>query len=204
MRPNKKGRPDDALAQGIYGPPEMTGERQNKNPDEQDSEPVVQGIVQALGHETQMLYGPPPTAKEKEPVYIDTGTMLQGLVQCPGPDLNNIQMAYGPPPMMNNGGFMGIAVARWLDDKTWKCSCGAENTGKFCTECGSRSPAGWLDDVKWRCSCGSENTGKFCPECGSPAPPKRLTDGNWICSCGTVNAGKFCSGCGMPAPDTQK
>ena len=48
---------------------------------------------------------------------------------------------------------------------SWKCSCGAENTGKFCSECGSPRPAG-----PWKCSCGTENTGKFCSECGKPRP----------------------------------
>ena len=49
--------------------------------------------------------------------------------------------------------------------KTWKCSCGAENTGKFCAECGAPKPAeGWV------CACGSVNKGKFCPECGARKP----------------------------------
>ena len=49
---------------------------------------------------------------------------------------------------------------------TWKCSnCGHENTGKFCSECGEKNPAGGF------CSnCGHKFDGpkpKFCPECGS-------------------------------------
>lgn len=48
---------------------------------------------------------------------------------------------------------------------SWKCACGQENTGKFCTECGARKP-----DEGWVCSCGSRNTGKFCPECGAKKP----------------------------------
>ena len=47
----------------------------------------------------------------------------------------------------------------------WTCSCGAVNTGKFCSECGSPRPAG-----PWTCSCGTVNTGKFCQECGKPRP----------------------------------
>lgn len=43
----------------------------------------------------------------------------------------------------------------------WKCSCGAENTGKFCGNCGSAKPA-----EAWICSCGAQNTGKFCGNCG--------------------------------------
>ena len=46
---------------------------------------------------------------------------------------------------------------------TWTCGCGAVNTGKFCSECGSPKPSG-----SWTCSCGSVNTGKFCSECGKP------------------------------------
>ena len=44
----------------------------------------------------------------------------------------------------------------------WTCSCGATNTGKFCTNCGSPKPA----SAQWTCSCGAVNTGKFCTNCG--------------------------------------
>ena len=71
---------------------------------------------------------------------------------------------------------------------TWRCGCGAENTGKFCSECGKPAPA-----RKWICGCGAENTGKFCTECGKPAPAVK-----WICGCGAENTGKFCSECGAP------
>lgn len=50
---------------------------------------------------------------------------------------------------------------------TWKCSCGADNTAKFCSECGKPKPA---DTVGWTCSCGAVNKGKFCAECGKPKP----------------------------------
>ena len=70
----------------------------------------------------------------------------------------------------------------------WTCSCGAANTGKFCSECGSPKPA----SSEWTCSCGTVNKGKFCPECGSPKP----TSSEWTCSCGTINNGKFCQNCG--------
>ncbi len=45
----------------------------------------------------------------------------------------------------------------------WTCSCGASNTGKFCSECGAPKPS-----AEWTCSCGAVNKGKFCSECGKP------------------------------------
>ena len=47
----------------------------------------------------------------------------------------------------------------------WKCACGAENTGKFCSECGAQKPS-----ANWKCACGAENEGKFCAECGAKRP----------------------------------
>ena len=79
--------------------------------------------------------------------------------------------------MSGAGGFMSAATetnrrmaeldaeknAKAASANTWKCSCGAENTGKFCSECGSPKPA-----TEWICSCGTVNSAnsKFCSECG--------------------------------------
>ena len=56
--------------------------------------------------------------------------------------------------------------------KHWFCpSCGTANQGKFCTECGTKKPAGAL---QYRCDkCGWEpedpaKPPKFCPNCGDP------------------------------------
>ena len=48
----------------------------------------------------------------------------------------------------------------------WTCSCGAKNTGKFCSECGTPRPV----SETWTCECGAVNKGKFCPECGKKRP----------------------------------
>ena len=79
----------------------------------------------------------------------------------------------------------------------WRCSCGANSTGKFCPECGSPKPA----DDGWRCGCGQVNKGKFCANCGSKKPsgiPQYRCD-----KCGwqpedPTKAPKFCPECGDP------
>ncbi len=50
---------------------------------------------------------------------------------------------------------------------SWTCTCGAVNTAKFCSECGSPKPA---PAAGWTCSCGAVNQGKFCQECGAKKP----------------------------------
>ena len=77
---------------------------------------------------------------------------------------------------------------------SWKCTCGAVATGKFCPECGAKKSE---VQAGWKCSCGATATGKFCPECGSPKP---VEEAGWTCSCGAVNKGKFCAECGAKKP----
>ena len=86
------------------------------------------------------------------------------------------------------------AMARDTEEKKqggWACACGAQNSGKFCSECGKPQPsaAGWVCP-----KCGNRATGKFCSECGERAPAESSA---WFCSeCGTKNDGKFCQNCG--------
>ena len=86
---------------------------------------------------------------------------------------------------------------------TWKCSCGAENSGKFCTECAKPKPSA----EGWSCSCGAVNKGKFCSECGSPkpadAPLYRCDKCGWE-PADPKNPPKFCPECGDVFDDNDK
>ena len=100
---------------------------------------------------------------------------------------------------MNQGGMnaqnlfaMGQQQQQAAPADGWRCTCGAVNTGKFCTECGGQKPSDG-----WRCACGAVNTGKFCSECGAKKP-----SGTYRCDkCGWKPADptqvpKFCPECG--------
>ena len=70
----------------------------------------------------------------------------------------------------------------------WICSCGAKNSGNFCSECGAPRQSS-----EWVCSCGTRNTGKFCSECGKKRPVKCSGCG-WEPQPGETP--KFCPECG--------
>ena len=82
------------------------------------------------------------------------------------------------------------AAAQRQAENSWTCTCGASNTGNFCTNCGGKKPA---PSGSWTCTCGTVNTGNFCMNCGGKKP---APSGSWTCSCGTSNTGNFCTNCG--------
>ncbi|MGE7989102.1 SPFH domain-containing protein [Lysinibacillus fusiformis] len=79
--------------------------------------------------------------------------------------------------------------------KAWTCTCGHENIGKFCSNCGTSKPV----EEGWSCACGAINKGKFCSECGTKKPTGALL---YTCDkCGwtpedPTNPPKFCPECG--------
>ena len=63
---------------------------------------------------------------------------------------------------------VGAAAAGPAAEGGWTCSCGARNTGKFCSNCGSPRPEA---DGSWFCpECGTQNNGNFCSGCGTKRP----------------------------------
>ena len=91
------------------------------------------------------------------------GFMGMNMVQSAGGFNANSLFQMGQQPSAAPAPAAPAAPA--ADANTWKCSCGAVNTGKFCMECGASKPAdGWV------CSCGAVNKGKFCSECGAKKP----------------------------------
>ncbi|MCL2037327.1 MAG: SPFH domain-containing protein [Oscillospiraceae bacterium] len=116
------------------------------------------------------------------------GNVLSGFGQAPDTFQAQQQQQAGLPQVAPPAAVSATPTA---SGNTWKCSCGAENPGKFCAECGSQKPEP-VASTGWNCSCGVTNTGKFCNECGSPKPESN----DWTCSCGVANTGKFCAECG--------
>ena len=98
-----------------------------------------------------------------------TGFMGMGMAMNAGGAMNAQNLyAMGQQNQQAQAQAAGAAAAA---ANTWKCSCGKVNTGKFCTDCGAKRPAG---APVYRCDkCGwtpedPHNPPKFCPECGDP------------------------------------
>ena len=93
-----------------------------------------------------------------------TGFMGMGMAaQAGGMNAQNL-FAMGQQPMMGQPTpQQAVPQQAAPQPGGWTCSCGAVNSGNFCSNCGSPKPS-----ADWICSCGTKNSGKFCSNCGSP------------------------------------
>ena len=126
-----------------------------------------------------------------------TGFMGMGMAQNMGGGSNAAQLfQMGQQQAAQQAAAPASAPAPAAE--SWKCSCGATATGKFCTECGAKRPEA---PAGWTCSCGTVNQGKFCTECGakkpSAAPQYRCNKCGWV-PADPKNPPRFCPECGDP------
>ncbi len=131
-----------------------------------------------------------------------TGFMGMGMAMNAGGGMN-AQNLFAMGQQQQTASAASSASASPAAD-SWKCSCGATVTGKFCPECGSPKP---VSDDGWTCACGTVNKGKFCSNCGSKKP-----DGAPLYRCDKCgwepddphNPPKFCPECGDPFDDNDR
>ncbi|MBC8558811.1 SPFH domain-containing protein [Fumia xinanensis] len=132
------------------------------------------------------------------------GAVARGM-EAAGSNKNGAMMGFAGlgVGMQAGGGFVGAAsaanqsqAARETEAKkqsvqgSWKCSCGQENTGAFCQNCGREKAS----SGSWKCSCGQENTGNFCSNCGSKRPESGKCP---KCGCILSKEANFCPECGQ-------
>lgn len=122
------------------------------------------------------------------------GFMGLGMAQQAGGANAQNLFAMGRENAQAQNGQMSGHQTHSQEGKGWTCSCGAFNTGKFCSECGAERP-----QTGWTCPCGAVNKGKFCSECGQKKPAGALL---YKCDkCGwepedPAHPPKFCPECG--------
>ena len=140
------------------------------------------------GAYTTMAQGEAMKSAAANPIGAMMGFMGMGMAQAAG-GVNAAQL-------YQMGQQQQAAQQAAPAANSWKCSCGQENTGKFCVECGAKKP-----EAGWKCACGSVNKGKFCPECGARKPagvPQYRCDKCGWQPADPRKAPRFCPECGDP------
>ena len=99
------------------------------------------------------------------------GNILGGYQQNPQyrPQQPMQQQPMQQQPMQQAPQAQPQAVAGVAAAGGWTCACGATNSGKFCSECGSKKPE--APQKRFCTNCGNELSEgmKFCSECGTKA-----------------------------------
>ena len=91
-----------------------------------------------------------------------TGFMGMGFAQQAGANASDLFAMGQQKPVAAPAPADTPKAAGWICE-----NCQTENTGNFCTECGSPRPK----KEEWFCpECGTANKGKFCTECGTKKP----------------------------------
>ena len=79
-----------------------------------------------------------------------------------GPQHGLCRRQYESPAVPNGG---PVPRLQGLLPPPWSCSCGAQNSGKFCTECGKPGPTAGF------CSCGFHEPGQILHRVRQPKSP---------------------------------
>ena len=142
---------------------------------------------------------------QKKAVYRDPSMAAASLVGAQGEAMVGAAKNAGG---LNAGDLFAMGQQRQQQAaaaNSWTCSCGAQNTGAFCQQCGAKKPAPAEPAANgWTCSCGVKNTGAFCTECGAKKPAGAKL---YRCDkCGwepedPAHPPKFCTECGDPFDD---
>ena len=116
---------------------------------------------------TDLQTGLEDDSENVETGQMSPSATLQGAVIAPSQNNGMIGQMGGMMPFTSPAAPPAppAAKASLNDDGSWNCSCGTNGlTSRFCYSCGAAKP------VTWKCSCGAENTSKFCNNCGKPRP----------------------------------
>lgn len=159
------------MYQQQYGQPQQYGQQPQQygqQPQQYGQQPQQFGQQpQQYGQQPQQ-YGQQPQQYGQQPQQF--GQQPQQYGQQPQ-QYGQQPQQYGQQPQQPQQ--QSAVAAGGAASGEWICSCGAKNSSKFCSNCGSKRPEVNVPK-KYKCNkCGYEPnpdfpTPKFCPNCGDP------------------------------------
>ena len=108
--------------------------------------------VEQTGHQIIAALTPNAAGMQQSGMNMNSGMQQPGMnmnngMQEPGMNMNNGRMQPGMSGMNMNGGMQQTGMSETnmtggmqQNNSSWKCQCGAENTGRFCEYCGQPRP----------------------------------------------------------------